>query len=622
MNDAAPARLLIVEDELIVAADIASRLTRLGYEVAGQADTPQDAVRLAGELRPDLVLMDIRLRGNGDGVDATGEIQTRYHLPVVFLTAHADEVTLQRAKRTGAFGYVLKPFEERELRTAVEMALFKHAAERRLALSERRYATTLASIGDGVVATDAGGRVTFLNPVAERLTGWPLAEAAGRPLSEVFRIIDERTRAPVEDPVQKVLQTGAVVGLANHTVLQGRGGREVPIDDCAAPILDDEGALSGVVLVFRDVSEERRREEVLRQAQKMEAVGQLAGGIAHDFNNLLTVLNGYCSLVREGLEADSPWQGPLEEMARTGQRAADLTRQLLAFARKQLVQPRALDLGQVVSASATMLRRLIPATVELRVELDPRPATILADPGQLEQVVLNLVLNARDAMPGGGRILLRSALDAERVTLSVEDDGQGMPPEVLARVWEPFFTTKELGRGTGLGLATVYGIVQQAGGQVEVESQLGRGTTFIVAFPRVSDAPAPPRPAPASDLPTGDETVLLVEDDESVRSLVSRVLRSIGYVVLEANSGVQALETADRATQPIHLLVTDLSMPQMSGQTLATLFRARFPATRVMFMTGYSEREVADRAATVLTKPFAISTLATTIREVLDAGGS
>jgi PAS domain S-box-containing protein len=263
-----PARILVVEDDRVVARDIQHQLTRIGHIVVGVTPLGEDAVRLALESHPDLVLMDIRLEGDLDGIDAAQQIRNRCQVPVIFLTAYADDETLQRARVTEQFGYLLKPFEDSQLRTVIEMALYKHTAERKLRESERRYAVTLESIGDAVIATDNQSRVTFLNPVAEALTGWPRVEASGRPLAEVFHIINEETRQPVEDPAAKVLRLGTVVGLANHTVLMARDGREVPIDDCGAPIIDDRGSVTGVVLVFRDTTLRRQADEAaaLRQA--------------------------------------------------------------------------------------------------------------------------------------------------------------------------------------------------------------------------------------------------------------------------------------------------------------------------------------------------------------------
>ena len=262
-------RILVVEDETIVALDVKDRLTDLGYEVAGVADRGAEALELAASTRPDLVLMDIRLKGEMDGITTAEEIRQRWRIPVIYLTAFSEDSTLQRAKVTEPFGYIIKPFEDREIQSAIEMALYKHQAEERLRDSERRYATTLTSIGDGVIATDPQGAVVFMNPAAEKLTGWSLAEAHGRPLAEVFTIANEQTRQAVEDPVGRVLREGRVVGLANHTILISRDGRETPIDDCAAPIRDDLGTLTGTVLVFQNVSERRQKEAELRRIEWM-----------------------------------------------------------------------------------------------------------------------------------------------------------------------------------------------------------------------------------------------------------------------------------------------------------------------------------------------------------------
>lgn len=635
MTTSPPVKILIVEDELIIAADIATRLSRLGYAVVGQTDQAEQAVQLVGQLRPDLVLMDIRLQGEGDGITAADTIRRQYSVPVVYLTAHADEATLQRAKVTEPFGYILKPFAERELRTVIEMALYRHAAERRLQESERRFATTLTSIGDGVVATDAVGRVTFLNPVAEQLTGWKLDEAVGRPLTEIFRIINEETRQIVENPVEKVLATGRIVGLANSTVLIARDGCEYPIDDCASPILDDAGQISGVVLVFRDVTEERRREAELLQAQKMEAIGRLAGGIAHDFNNLLTVISGYTVLLREGLGADSPWREAIEQIETASRRGADLTRQLLAYCRKQIIQPRICSLNQLVTDSLKMLRRVLPAAIELVTELTPHDTTIKVDPAQMDQVIVNLVLNARDAMPDGGRLRLTTFRGETQsgqdpfptggpfVALEVADTGTGMDPATMARIWEPFFTTKEVGHGTGLGLSTVYGIVKQAGGHIVVKSRRGEGSSFVVALPGVEDTVAARTTSVvASTFPQGHETILLVDDDDAVRSLAAMVLRSCGYKILEASSGIEAAEMVAHYDDTIHLLLTDLVMPQMSGRTLADIVRSQISGIKVLFMTGYSEvpmtQSPAGEAVWCLLKPSTPQQMAERVREVLD----
>jgi CheY-like chemotaxis protein len=312
-------------------------------------------------------------------------------------------------------------------------------------------------------------------------------------------------------------------------------------------------------------------------------------------------------------------------MSRATDRAADLTRQLLAFGRKQLLQPKVLNLNQVVLDSSGLLRRLIRENIELVTAPHPEPLPIRADRGQLEQVIVNLVLNARDAMPNGGRLRLATAPGpgSAHARLIVSDTGCGMDAQARSRIWEPFFTTKEVGKGTGLGLATVYGIVKQSGGDVEVQSEPGRGSTFTITLPLTTEAPPGPAPVGVPDLPQGTETVLLVEDDDAVRSLAAQLLRTAGYTLLEARHGIAALELLGRYSGPVHLLVTDLVMPQMSGRTLADIVRSTRPHLPILFITGYSEEVLVAPGApqperNVLSKPFSPKGLATKVREVLD----
>ncbi len=632
----APA-VLVVEDERIIAKGIEKQLKGLGYAVAGTASTGADAIRLADERRPDLILMDVNLGGEPDGIGAAEAIRAARDVPVVFLTAHSDGETLDRAKRSGPFGYVLKPYEDTELKVAIELALYKHQADRRVRENEAWLAATLASIGDAVIATDDAGRVRFLNALAERLTGWPDAEAAGRDVRAVFRIVDERTRAEVPAPIFEALRTGASATLPADTLLIARDGSERPIDDSAAPIRDATGAVSGAVMVFRDVTERRRLEAHLRQAQKMEAVGRLAGGIAHDFNNIMTVITGFSELLLDPECPADERDAFLRNIRAAGQRAAGLTQQIMAFSRQQVLVPAVLNLNAVLRDTAALVQRLVGARIELELAPAPDLLPIKADPTQLGQVLLNLAANARDAMPDGGRLLFATAnadlgpevardhpdvKPGRYARLSVRDSGTGMTPEVLARAFEPFFTTKPLGAGTGLGLATVHGIVKQSGGHIELTSAPGTGTEFRVYLP-VAAEPVPAPPGAAAPAPRGTETVLLVEDEELVRRMTRRILVGSGYAVLEAASGPDALRTAVAHGAPIHLLVTDLVMPHQPGGELAQLLLARGLVRRVLFMSGYSEEEGARHgletaAADFIAKPFAVADFVKKVREVLD----
>jgi two-component system cell cycle sensor histidine kinase/response regulator CckA len=625
-------------------------------------------------------------------------------------------------------------------------------------------AATLSSIGDAVIATDAEGRLTFLNPIAESLTGWQQKEATGQSLDEVFRIINEKTRAIVESPVTKVLREGVVVGLANHTILLAKDGRQTPIDDSGAPIKDPGGATVGVILVFRDVTVRKRREEALRaseerfskafsvsplamsisrfadrrfldvnesflhvtgysreevlgrsgpemgiwpsseerarvprlndrqgslrkvecrlrlksgeihtfllwaevieiggeecvltvmddiserkqleeqllQAQKMEAVGRLAGGVAHDFNNLLTAIIGYSDLLLLQAEGSSRLRSNIEEIRKAGKRAAKLTSQLLAFSRKQVLQPKVIDLNEIVTDLSKMLQRLIGEDVELVCITKADLGQVKADPGQIEQILINLAVNARDAMPEGGKITMETGnvvLDEEYtrhhakvspgsyVMMAVSDSGHGMDLSTQSHIFEPFFTTKGPGKGTGLGLSTVYGIVKQSDGHIWVYSEPGHGTTFKVYFPRV-DAEIDSLDSTHASLepPQGSETILLVEDEEQVRELARIALEMSGYRVLEAADGVEALQRSAEHEGPIELLVTDVVMPQMSGRQLAEKMKVIRPGMRVLYMSGYTDdaivhHGVLDSAAAFIQKPFSPREMARKVRDLLN----
>jgi two-component system cell cycle sensor histidine kinase/response regulator CckA len=409
-----------------------------------------------------------------------------------------------------------------------------------------------------------------------------------------------------------------------------------------ASVVEDAGGRPNYLLMYlRDITERKSLEDQLRLAQKMEAVGQLAGGIAHDFNNLLTAILGSTELLLASTAPDDARRDDMQEIGRAAHRASALVRQLLAFSRKQVMQPRLVNLNAIVREMGGMLRRLVGERITLRLDLDPGLGDVTADPGQLEQVIANLGVNARDAMPDGGTLTIATA-NVNRVGMSgatdegipggplvvliVKDTGTGMDEHVLAHLFEPFFTTKEMGRGTGLGLATVYGIVRQSGGQIQVTSRPGEGSTFTVYLPRVespsrSGAAAPVAPEP---VPGGTETVLVVEDEEAVRNLVCRVLRAKGYRVLEAPHAEAALIVAGSTPAPIDLLVTDMVMPGLGGTGLAAELVAARPSLRVLFITGYAPEAVELRgeltdASGLLEKPFSADQLALKVREILAA---
>lgn len=485
----------------------------------------------------------------------------------------------------------------------------------------------------GTLLSDASGRIVHVNAHTAQMFGHFRQDLVGRPLETVF---PEGLRPRLQD----ILTLARGVRSPGPFELQGkhRRGNPVPVELSLAPVDSPDGRQ--MVAFLRDLSERRQHEERTRLSQKMEAVGRLAGGVAHDFNNLLTAILGYSEMLLRKLQPDQPMWGELQQIKRAGERAAGLTKQLLAFSRRQVLAPVVLDLNAQVAGLEDMLRRLIREDIQLTVTLDPLLKPVKADPVQIEQVLINLVVNARDAMPRGGRIVISTSnigpshVPAGTVPelnlttyamLSVTDTGTGMDEETKARLFEPFFTTKAVGHGTGLGLATVYGVIKQSGGQIDVQSELGRGTTFHVYLPQVDDrvvAPVPTNPEIA-DASGGVETILLAEDEEGVRLLAGRVLESHGYRVLHARDGQEALEVSQQHTGPIQLLLTDVVMPNLNGRDLVQqLWRLR-PNTKVVYMSGYTDSIIAlhkilESGAAFIQKPFTPDLLIRTVREALD----
>ncbi|HZT28534.1 MAG TPA: ATP-binding protein [Bryobacteraceae bacterium] len=493
----------------------------------------------------------------------------------------------------------------------------------------------LSGIGDAVVTTDARGRITFFSPVAELVTGWRQADAQRRPLAGVLQLIDEHTRETSGDPAEQVLREETAVALPPHTLLVSKDGTEIPVEGNAGPIRDARGRIRGVILLMRDVTGRRQHDEQLSHSEKMEAVGRLAAGMAGDFNNVLTVIAGYSDLLRAELGESNPLRRFADEIMYAAERAATLTNRLLAFSRGQAAEPKLLDLNALLDSMAPMLRRLLGETIELILLPGIRLGKVFADPSQMEQVILNLATNARDAMPDGGKLVLETANvdleDAGRkadvpagsyVMLAVSDTGVGMDPATRSRLFEPFFTTKEQGKGSGLGLSLVYGIVKQSGGDITVYSQINCGTIFEIYLPKATE-PAVVPAARVSAISKGSETLLLVDNEEGVRKLLAAVLRSNGYGVIEANNGAAALAAYEKNAHKIDLVLTDVVMPQMDGFELARCLAEKKNGVRILFMSGYRDNPIGVSAGVptraFLQKPFTPAVLLSKVREVLDS---
>lgn len=858
-------RILVVDDERIVAQDIMEVISHMGCEVVGTALSGPEAIDKAGQLRPDLILMDITLQGQMDGVEAATVIRERFDIACVFLTAYSDKSYLERAKLTQPAGYMVKPFEEGGLRSTVEIALYKVDLERALKESNEWLQTTLMSIGDGVIATNSSGRVQFMNPLAEMMTGWNSQEAVGCWIEDIFQIANEVTRQRVPNPALDALKQGRVVNLESGTVLVKRDGSCIPIDDSGAPIRNNKGEIIGAVLVFRDTTEQRRTEREVRQyqehleelvqertseisqtnqlligeieerkraeqalryrancetllsgvsssflraksreidevigltlsrigaflnvdrcylleanldgktfscshewtlegvaplkeifrnvpsgalplianpiaggralvisqnlmgegmnpqlaqvrsaqsvlliqltedercigflgvdgvnqiqqwkqedanllamvadplvsalrrqrieeekrflegqlnqSQKMEAVGKLSSGIAHDFNNMLLPIIGYADMVLSRLPEESSNVFELKEIRRAAEQAATLTRQLLAFSRKQVVKKSIFDVNEALHSMSSMLSRIIGEDIKMAMQLAPDLLAIQADAVQLEQIIMNLCVNARDAMPGGGSILIRTRninTQAEAIALcngqkasgdfiriSVTDTGNGIPPEIADRIFEPFFTTKGV-EGTGLGLSVIYGILMEHGGGISLESVPQRGTTFHIHFPGIqANLPKPEIKAPATSSDASKpgykgagQRVLLVEDEEAVNRLVRTALTQNGYQVTSANCVNDALDKFNGHERDFDMIFSDAVLPDGNGVDLIGVFRSRNPDLRVLLSSGYTDKhhlmEMArQQQISFLPKPYSLPRLFQTVAEVM-----
>ena len=628
-------RVLIVEDSEEDALLLVRELRRGGYEAAHQRVDSPSAVRATLERETwDLVISDYNIPGFG-GLEALALVRDRgLDIPFIFVSGTISEDQAVAAMKAGASDYFAKgqlkrllPAIERELREAKG-----RAAKRE---TDVRLAKLVEHAPIGIFRSTRAGKVLSVNAALVRMLGYAtaadvldldMARDVYADPAERQRLLDEHPYTDREyDEMEATWKRKD--GTPLHVELIGRAVRNAA------------GTIDSYETFVRDVTEQRRLQRELVQAQKMEAVGRLAGGIAHDFNNLLTAILGSAELALEMLPAGAPEREEVDEVRKAALRAADLTRQLLAFSRQQVIVPKVLNPNDVVGGMDKMLRRLLGEDVELRAALASDLGAVKVDPSQLEQVVLNLAVNARDAMPDGGTLTIEtqnieldqryvqghlSAEPGPYVMLAVSDTGVGMDAGTQARIFEPFFTTKEKGRGTGLGLATVYGIVKQSGGWIWVYSEPGHGTTFKVYFPRVAAvaAPATASVAPPTSV-RGSETILVVEDDETIRNLVLKVLKGNGYTVLAAANGDEAERVAGQHHGRIHLLITDVVLPGLSGPEVARRLIATRTDTRALYLSGYTNdavlrRGVLEAGVAFLQKPFTPGVLGRKVREVLD----
>jgi len=648
--------ILIVDDAPENSSILSRMLSEHGHSVR-TARCGRDALDSIQAAAPALVLLDIKLP-DLDGYEVCARLKSdaaTREIPVLFLSALAETKEKLRGFAVGGVDYIVKPFhpeevlarvqthlELRRLRTRLETHVSEMtAAQEELRRSREKLTTIFDNVKVGIMLLDPELRVLETNRQME--TWFPDIRAGSERRCRLSAQANGSERPCQGCPCILSLADGEThEGIIELRELGEVGEPDAPARAStyrlvAAPIRDAGGKIVAVIDMVEDITEKRSLEEQVRASQRLEAVGRLAGGVAHDFNNLLTVINGYAGFVMEDLRKDDPMWADVAEIRKAGERATTLIRQLLAFSRRQFLRPVVVNLNDVVANIEKMLRRVIGEDVELVTDAAPDLGSVNVDPGQLEQVIVNLAVNSKDAMPEGGRLTIETAnvdLDADYArghpettpgpyaVLRVTDSGHGMDKATLERIFEPFFTTKEPGRGTGLGLSTVYGMVKQSGGNIEVHSEEGKGTAFTLYFPKALPRAQPEEPPP--DATRGSETLLIVEDEEAVRELARRILSAAGYEVLTAADAGQALLLCERSENPIHLMLTDVVMPGMTGPELAQRLSASRPEMKVLYTSGYADdasahRRIVAEGAQLIAKPFGVAELTRKVREVLDS---
>jgi len=757
-------RLLIVEDERIIAEDIKKTLLKFDYEVIDIISKGEDVLANFEKLNPDLILMDIMLAGEMTGIETASKLKEKYNVPIIYLTAFSNEPVLSDAKLTEPFGYLIKPFEDRELHATIEMAFYRYKIEHNLRLSEHKYRHLFNSIADPIfIFSKSNQKFITCNDVVHKFYGYSKDELSEMSLTNLhpqdeYRRITQQLNKPSEHPqlyhhykrnqdilvvniitndiqfnglpaslitvhditdktlaeenlrktqfrlstvfknvpniilyetgenrqfisenVNKLLGIDKGELVRNKQMIMKRihrddleiitektrlwnvnqskemltiwyrvstqSGKLIWIEDRMIHVTTNKGEryITGVLVdntaIKEAEAEKKKIREQLYQSQKMEVVGKLAGGIAHDFNNLLTAINGYSELALKKVNKDDNIYNDIKVINECGERAARLTKQLLGFSRKQIAEKENIDINKTIIELEKMLKRLIGDEIILETNLHSSTCIIFADKSQIEQVLVNLIVNARDAISGCGNIKISTSQEVlskdtikqqdidvlcEYILISVLDTGYGMSKEIQKKIFEPFFTTKQVGKGTGLGLSTVFGIVQQNEGVIFVESEEGKGSEFKIYFPKIiADIKEEEiEEVKTHKLPTGHETILLVDDEDSIRDFLSDILKEQGYKVIEASNGLEALYIFQKIPEKINLLISDITMPKMSGPELAAELREIQPALRALFISGNLDNEFmreqeANPNIDFLQKPFTYDSIILKVRESL-----
>ncbi len=633
--------ILVVEDDGIVAADIERRLKKFGYFVSGSVSHGRKAIEKVEKLNPDLVLMDIVLKGDMDGIEAAEIIQARLETPVIYITAHADEKRIERAKGTNPFGYIIKPFRDRDLKITIEMALYKakiDEARRQdkdaLQKNEEKYRDLYENAPDMFISVDLKTEcILDCNQTLIDATGYTKEEIIGRPIFDMY------TPDSAEHAKSYILPMFAETGIVNNEELQiqRKDGNKIDVSLNVSAVRDGEGKIIESRSIWRDISKQKNLEAQLQQLQKMETIGTFAGGIAHDFNNILGPIIGCAELSLEDVPKGTNLYEYLQQILTAGMRAKDLVQQILTFSRQTDHELKPLRVQTIIEEVIMMSRSMLPSTIEIQQYISSQCGLVMADGTQIHQIAMNLITNAYHAMQAtGGKLkVLLTEVDLSSddlkntamfpgtyVCLTVTDTGTGMDKATLDQIFYPYFTTKGKDKGTGLGLAVLHGIVKSYKGKIRVHSELGKGTTFHVYLPRMQTITTTRKAESIIPIKRGNERILLVDDDEPIVRIEKQRLEHLGYHVTSKTNSTDALKLFQAGPHKFDLVVTDMTMPNMTGVELSRNLLEIRPDIPIIICTGFSELIDEERAAALgirgyVMKPIVTSEIANRIRDAL-----
>lgn len=633
-------KILIVEDNPIVAEDLKTKLVKLGYPSPAIAYSGEKAIELTTTLGPDLLLMDIQLGDGISGIDTANQLEEQHRIAIIYITAHADDDTVSKAKLTRPYGYLIKPFTENELKSVLEIAVHKQQADKKVRESEERFRALYQHAPLPYQSLDESGNLIEVNSSWMEQLGYSKEEVIGKSFAD---FLHPNWIAHFHDNFPRFKSVGEVLGV--EFKMRKKDGSYIWVEFNGKIRRNRDGTFVQTHCVFNDITEQRRlqeevkkQEEILQQAQKMESIGTLAGGIAHDFNNIMSIIIGNNELLSEELPDDSPLRAHVEEIRLAGLRARDVVRQLLTFSRRDDAQKIFLDISTVIQESLKLIRSIIPTNIDIKLNISENVDPILGNETQINQVLINLCSNAKDAIADtGGEIIIGlrniDIKDPENdsnqrypakkcVELTVEDNGCGMEQDVLKKIFEPYYTTKEIGKGTGIGLAVTHGIIEKHQGTISVTSSPLTGTRFSIIFPSHLEAITTQTQATRLH-PRGNETILFVDDEEPLLNLGVHTLQGLGYTVKGYIDPTEALAIFQNNPNEFDLVITDMAMPNLTGDKLSTAILKLRPDIPIIICTGYSEtlsREDASKIGITAyaTKPVNRSELATLIREVLE----